>query len=226
MSKYKVGDKVKVVRITGINPEGRRPYIGETFTVDSVNPNGSHIGEHYGVEGKCIYIFFVDELEPYVEEKKMFTKSDLKTGMFGVMDNGFKFVVVNDHFVYSNGEWDRVSSLDDDLAMYSKKIMKVFEGIDSFNILNFALDVDYSFKPNPIYDRERDTKKLYNGKVVCVDNCANKGCYTVGKIYQFKDGAITCDDGFVINYDGHHNKFYSFEDFANFSGSKFIEVVE
>lgn len=66
-------------------------------------------------------------------------------------------------------------------------------------------------------------KPRYNGKVVCTDNCyANNRIYTVGKIYKFNDGHITADDG--IKYP--LNPVYSFEEWINWTGSKFIEVVE
>ena len=66
-------------------------------------------------------------------------------------------------------------------------------------------------------------KPLYNGKVVCVDlNGSNHHLYTVGKIYEFKDGRIITDDGQKLPYTPAH----SFNDFNNWSNSIFIEVVE
>lgn len=66
-------------------------------------------------------------------------------------------------------------------------------------------------------------KELYSGKVVCVRNPANDN-YTVGKIYEFKDGAITTDAGVVINNNGE--EFHSFEEFAAFSSAAFVKLVE
>ena len=66
--------------------------------------------------------------------------------------------------------------------------------------------------------------KYYNGKVVCVDlNDSNEDNYTVGKIYEFKDGRMTSDCGHTF---GKYREFHSFEDWERFSSSKFIEVVE
>lgn len=77
-------------------------------------------------------------------------------------------------------------------------------------------------KPEP--KPKKTEKQKYNGKVVCVDlNGCNQGSYTVGKVYQFKDGVITTDDGTEINGWGN---IYTFKDWARFSSSKFIEVVE
>ena len=60
-AKFKIGDRVKVVKIlteTGYRDE----YIGKEFTIESINPNGSNLGPHYGVKEHCIFIFDEDEL--------------------------------------------------------------------------------------------------------------------------------------------------------------------
>lgn len=44
------------------------------------------------------------------------TKADLKTGMFGVMSNGKRFVIVNDLIVYQDGDFDCTETLKDDLS--------------------------------------------------------------------------------------------------------------
>lgn len=44
------------------------------------------------------------------------TKADLKTGMFGVMSNGTRFVIVNDLIVYQDGDFDFIGTLKDDLS--------------------------------------------------------------------------------------------------------------
>lgn len=157
----------------------------------------------------------------------MFTKNNLKTGMFGVMNNGFKFVVVDDKLVYQNGEWDKLSRLDDNLCMMLKKVSKVFDGIPSFNVLDYALD-GANTHYTPIYDRKRDTKPRYNGKVVCIDATINQNLYTVGKIYQFKDGRLTGDNGKAYPEESTFSfaKIYTFEDWKNWSSSKWLEIVE
>lgn len=228
MSKYKVGDKVKVVRIIKENSKHREKYIGETFTIREWNPNGSHLEEHYGVVEECPYIFFVDELEPYVEEKKMFTKSDLKNGDIILRNNGEVEIAIVDLGVFiSKSGWMPLNRQNEDLT---------YDNGDSY------WDIKAVRRPNKeygcqfcafennwgelVYDRERDTKKLYNGKVVCVNlNGYNKGAYTVGKIYEFKNGRMTDDTGYTFGEDTDA-KFYTFEDWANFASSKFIEVVE
>ena len=65
--------------------------------------------------------------------------------------------------------------------------------------------------------------KYYNGKVVCVDNKGNPNNYTIGKVYEFKDGVITTDKGHELRA---NNPVTSFEDWAAWSSSKFVELVE
>jgi hypothetical protein len=67
-------------------------------------------------------------------------------------------------------------------------------------------------------------KRLYNGKVVCIDlNESNAHNYTVGKIYQFKDGVLTTDCGIKF---GTHHPFRSFREWQLWTNSTFIEVIE
>lgn len=65
--------------------------------------------------------------------------------------------------------------------------------------------------------------KYYNGKVICVDNICNTNNYTVGKIYEFVDGSLISDGGITMPIG---KKVTSFEDWCNFSGSKWVKLVE
>nr|DAF00615.1 MAG TPA: hypothetical protein [Caudoviricetes sp.] len=42
---------------------------------------------------------------------------------------------------------------------------------------------------------EPEKPKYYNGKMVCVENGGFNSWWTVGKIYEYKDGIVTADDG-------------------------------
>ena len=42
--------------------------------------------------------------------------------------------------------------------------------------------------------KEPEKPKYYNGKMVCVEN-GGYSWWTVGKIYEYKDGIVTADDG-------------------------------
>ena len=59
----------------------------------------------------------------------------------------------------------------------------------------------YTYTPNwceeiqePEKPVEPEKPKYYNGKMVCVDN-GEYSWWTVGKIYEYKDGIVTTDDG-------------------------------
>ena len=69
---------------------------------------------------------------------------------------------------------------------------------------------------------EEPKPPLYNGKVVCIDNSFNPKAYTVGKIYEFKDGQFKDDMDYIIPT----TPCTSFEDWSRCTVSKFIEVVE
>lgn len=65
--KFKVGDKVKVVRA---NKEHKSEFVGEIYTIRNVNPNGNlSFGTHYGVIEPCGYVWFENELKLVVDEK-------------------------------------------------------------------------------------------------------------------------------------------------------------
>jgi len=84
-----------------------------------------------------------------------------------------------------------------------------------------------------VYDRERDTKPveptkpLYNGKVVCTDLCVsgNEELYTVGKVYVFKDGKLTADNGYKYPYSPYHY-ISSFDEWSKWTTAKFLELKE
>ena len=156
-----------------------------------------------------------------VEEKKMLTKNDLKTGMFGVLNTGDKFVIVNDKIVYQDGGYNNISSIITD--NYFNYIQKLYEGVSSFRMLDRNLKGETVYG-TLVYDYDKH-KTLYNGKVVCVKNTeGNANLYTVGKIYQFVDGSFTADDGDQVK--NWHHAFESFEEFNEWSSSEWIEIKE
>lgn len=71
-------------------------------------------------------------------------------------------------------------------------------------------------------EEESETPKYYNGKVICVENYANRAIHTIGKIYQFVDGKLTADNGEKYPYD----RVKSFKEWQDCSGSEWLEVVE
>ena len=163
---FKVGDKVRVRSDLGMDEsygmsegnflgymvtEEMSKYQGQIVTIRSVKPYA------YGIEG-FDEEWWVDEMfEGLVEDKKVFSKKDLKTGMFGVMSDGQgNFVIIGDNIVYQKGGFDRVGDLNDNLEMSDWKILKVCKDCSSFKQLEFAVDHNTN---KVIYDRERDTAK-------------------------------------------------------------------
>ena len=72
------------------------------------------------------------------------------------------------------------------------------------------------------YKPEEKPQEYYNGKVVCVGTEYINFGYTVGRIYEIKDGTLKDDDGDVRPRD-KSNKIRKLEDYT---AAKFIELVE
>lgn len=66
-----------------------------------------------------------------------------------------------------------------------------------------------------------EEQPLYEGKVVCIDNSGN--AYTVGKLYQFKNGCIKNDKGILV---GKHLHIRSFDEWNRFSSATWLEIAE
>ena len=113
--KFQVGDKVKVVKICD-NDAKRKQYIGKTFVIRAINPNGFNFtnnkGRHYSI-GET-YIVYENELK--LIQRPICTKSDLKDGMVVECRNGERYLVINDKFI-CNQCWISISSqVADDLS--------------------------------------------------------------------------------------------------------------
>lgn len=217
--KYKIGDRV-IIEESNIDVDGCI-YRGLEGVIRSVDV--TVCGYDYLVSTKKNEYGVWCKVKCLVEEKKMFTAKDLKTGMFGVTDKGEKFVIVNDLMIYDDGGYDIVSHVRDDMTIGLRHITKVYDGIKSFKMLEGNIGRG-SNHGTLVYKYEVE-KPLYNGKVVCIDNKANHGIHTVGKVYQFKDGQLTADNG--RQYPGVcGDEIYTFEDWDKWTSSKFIEVKE
>ncbi len=95
----------------------------------------------------------------------------------------------------------KITKIEGDRVHYER-----IEGNDEGST-NFRTDSTFAKSIVPI-DYKDYKPKLFNGKVVCTKS--EYRFWTVGKVYEFKDGIITDDDG-----DGHGfgQPFESFEDF-------------
>lgn len=83
------------------------------------------------------------------------TKADLKTGMFGVMSNGAKFVIVNDEIVYKNGGYDLIRSLNHDLSFSSYGIDVLVRAV-SFDNMDNILKKRNGNDLRILYDRAKE----------------------------------------------------------------------
>lgn len=91
------------------------------------------------------------------------------------------------------------------------------EGYDVEDFIYGVIDV--------FVERINNPDALYNGKVVCIDPCACEDMYTLGKIYEFKDGRILDDDGCVVPPIDEED-IADFVEWQEFSSAKWVEVVE
>lgn len=117
-TKFKVGDKVKIVKIRG-DHMGKVRCLGTTCTISSINPNQMwsyrKLETHYGVRDTSgdLYVWFEDEIE--LVEEKPFTKADLKPGMVVELCDGDRYLFVNDKFANAH-EWSDSKHYNNDLT--------------------------------------------------------------------------------------------------------------
>lgn len=110
---------------------------------------------------------------------------------------------------YKNGDILKIIKVDGSWAYYKDECGK------------FVYDSEYVVLEN--YTSAVPEKTLYNGKVVCVDNFGGDSDFTLGKIYEFKDGKCRDDRGLLrpIDYAIANIKEYNAR-----SCFEFIELVE
>lgn len=222
------------VRCVSVNPKEGHFTLNKVYEVESDKIYDDYgkaftAWSHKGKNAQALIDWFAPcnwLFEEVVEEKKMFTKKDLKNGDVILRANGEVSIFIEnlEMFVSTDG-WMPLDKVCDDLTHHNSNrewdIVEVRRPKVKYECQFGA------FRNNLgelVYDRERDTKRLYNGKVICIENHAgNSHHYTVGKIYQFVDGKLTTDHGGKLP---HFEKIYSFEDWEKYSNSKFLEVKE
>ena len=222
--KFKVGDKVRIVKnvweYTHFAP-GIDIGIGEVHTIIDIDAWNKKYP--YKLDAYCDYTWREDELE-LVEDKKMFTKKDLKNGDVIKKRNGNVEILVLPlgTLVCSCGEFNFFSDIRDDLTSKNGSeydIVAVRRPTEAYHCKFRAFKDEVG---ELVYDRERDTKPLYNGKVVCIDS-GSVSSLTVGKIYKFVNGNGIADTGVNIT----NSPVTDFNDLARrFLTVKFIEIKE
>lgn len=90
---------------------------------------------------------------------------------------------------------------------------------------DFAVGAKLAFER---LNEKTEPKKLFNGKAVCIEKDDDYCAYTVGKIYEFKDGAITLDNG--TDYPANGSEVTSIDDwnsrYLHTALAKFLEIKE
>ncbi|MGN0553050.1 MAG: hypothetical protein ACI4I1_06675 [Oscillospiraceae bacterium] len=77
-----------------------------------------------------------------------------------------------------------------------------------------------------LVEEPKKEPKLYSGKVVCVE-AKEKSAYTVGKIYEFKDGKVKIDNGCWIGVTQKVNTLDDWNnEYPNLYHAKFIELKD
>ena len=75
----------------------------------------------------------------------MTVKEMCETGVFGVMSDGDKFVVVKDYLVYLDGSYDYLNKMSDDGKYSTYEIDKLIAHCKSFSGLDYPNEEDVIF---------------------------------------------------------------------------------
>lgn len=237
MSKYNVGDKVRIrsdlERSKVYNMIPSDGFLGYCVTKEMYEMRGKvvtiteNLGCGYGVTGFS-RAWFTDEMfEGLVEDKKVFTKNDLQNGDVIKKRNGSVEIVVlplgtlvtNDNI----SGFNELSDIREDLTSKLGDNYDIIAVRRPTNVNHCRFAAFEHKNGDLVYDRERDTKPLYNGKVVCIDDGLVPESLTVGKIYEFVNGNGICDTGENIT----KSPVTDFNDLVRrFTTVKFIEIKE
>ena len=161
MSKFKVGDKVKIV-CSSVNSKlsliERNFAVGEEYIIESVNPNSLNTcRDHYGLVG---HEFAVYDHELELVAPKPFTKSDLQDGMVVEYRCGWRELVLGEKTVDDTGSHN-LCNFDDELinkdSRYSD-IMRVYVVNDDITSTGCIFDPAHL---NCIWEREEKPKPKY-----------------------------------------------------------------
>ena len=160
--KYKVGDKVRVVKV---NHALKKIYVGNEVIIKSINPNGNLYphGTHYGVERSC-FVFTEKELAPVDNHKIVITTDGNKTlarlyeGNY-VIKSAVAKCSPEDEFVFETGAklaFDRLMS-EDKSKYYNGKVV--------------CVETPYpnAFTVGKIYTVSDGVLRYDDGDIACVD---------------------------------------------------------
>jgi hypothetical protein len=135
--KFKVGDKVKIIKKSG---PGSNYYYGKTAIItetDCESMTGKlgyqiHMLENPDHDS---YVWFDDELE--LIERATFTKADLKDGMVIEYKNGDRRIVLNKCFMNPNGYGSLdYSDFNDDLTLACVTLQKGYDIVKVYSSIS------------------------------------------------------------------------------------------
>lgn len=155
-TKFKVGDKVRVVGVTDFRSE----YNGEVLTIRSINPNAPfNAEEHYGFKEDICYVFEARYLKL---AEAPFTKADLKDGMILEFRDGFRYMLMGKRAYGKNGWSDFDRGHKDDLTSSifnnDTDVMKVYLVKDDAR--GFLYDLFSDKNLVLLWEREEETKEM------------------------------------------------------------------
>lgn len=202
MSKFKIGDKVRVRQWADMEKEfgldcggainkdpyftkSMKEYCGQVLTID-----GFSISGWYTVE-ECIWKFCDEMFEPATVSKE-------STIVIYKKDN-------------------KVIALDKATGKTAEAICSPEDRFDFYVGADLAFERLLGRKPAP--KAREEAPKYFTGEMVCVES--HRPWYTKGKVYKVKNGVWVDDDG-----DRHDTKDRSVEEINARGTSKFIEVVK
>ena len=201
MSKFKVGDKVRVRSWESMEKEDGLNYY------DSIAVRCSFVKEMKPLCGKTVTISRASMDGTYCIEEGGYFWSD---GMFETPRATGTIVIYKKD--------NTVVALDKDTGETGVAICNAEDEFDFLIGADLAYERLRGRKEPP---KEREVKeKFYNGKVCCINT--KRHWFTKGKIYRVKDGYLIDDEG-----DKNHTPFKSFGQLSGYyTSSEFIEVVE
>lgn len=205
MSKFRVGDKVRVTKVK--NVDRKKEFIGKEFTIR----NYSEFRGLYDLKGENKWRWHEEELELVSNniKEKQFTKSDLKTGMWVEYRNGDKRMAV-------------IDSINGDVFVSSEGYICIKDYNNNLTIETYQRDLDVVkvFKPKTfcsmyrgdylelIWQRSEEPKNkiektvirtfTYNGETITVVHKENK---TTVRLQDNTKGMARCHVEDTFNRD-------------------------